>query len=182
LIATIEILLKRNPSTCCKEIVEEIKTSFQMTISKQLVHLIIKRLGYSFKRIRKRGQSKKKDQLIVEFKNAYKQIPAGTRIFAIDESGFDNRPLPIYGYALRGQQAILEYKPSTDRKHYSLLMGITNDGSKNYTIFDVSVNSYLFNEFIESLDVPEGSYILLDNASIHKSKYLKQMIEERNAS
>lgn len=182
MISLVKLLINKNPSICCKEIVEEIKIAFEVEISKQLVHLIIQRLGFSYKRIRKRGKSTKKIDLINEFKDRYKSLPNDTLIVSIDESGFDNRPLPIYGYALKGQQAILEYKSSIDRKHYTLLMAVFNNGFKQYKILETSVNSAIFYDFIKDLNLQKGTTILLDNASIHKSKNLKELVESKSCN
>lgn len=176
MISLVKLLINKNPSICCKEIVEEIKNAFEVEISKQLVHLIIQRLGFSYKRIRKRGKSNKKIDLINELKDKYKTLPNNTLIISIDESGFDNRPLPIYGYALKGQQA------STDRKHYTLLMAVFNNGFKQYKILETSVNSAIFYEFIKDLNLQKGTTILLDNASIHKSKNLKELVESKSCN
>jgi transposase len=87
--------------------------------------------------------------------------------------------LPIYGYAIKGQPAIMEYIASNNRKRYSLLMAITNKGNKYYEIFEESINGVKFQNFVKNLDVPKGSILLLDNASIHKTQAFKNTVEDK---
>lgn len=160
-----------NVSTTCLKIKVEVERAFDVKISKQLAHLALKKSGYTFKRIRKRGESKNKHTLYKSFQEKFLQaVKDHKMVVAIDESGFDHQPFPIYGYSLKGQQAILNYKPLNDRKRYSLIMATSCDGKKYYNITDSSVNGTVFSEFILNLPFPTNSVILLDNASIHKTK------------
>lgn len=138
--------------------------------------MILKRLNFSYKRIRKRGKSNKKEELKQIFLSKIKELNDQT-IISIDESGFDHHAFPIYGYSLKGKRAILTYKPSNDRKHHSLLMAISSKGGKHYQITSERVNSIAFVDFIKSLPLRPNTILLMDNASIHKSKALKDYLD-----
>ena len=146
LISFIQSLLLNNPSLNCKQLVSKVKETFNVSLSRQLIHNIVKkRLHFSFKRIRKRGKSPKKDSLIQDFKSTIlhlkNQFPSST-VYSIDESGFDHRVVPCYGYAPLGKPAILEYTPAVDKKRYTLLMSIGNDGSHYYKVVDKRFNFF----------------------------------------
>ena len=180
LVAFIKNIISSRPATSCPEIVAEINKVFGFLVSKQLVHLILQRLGFSFKRIRKRGKSKKKPEILATFIEYIKNLPSDTNIVAIDESGFNHFPSPIYGYSLKGQPAIVEFVPSNDRVRYSLLMAISKTGQIEYSISSQNVTGDIYNKFIDKLQCSHGSILLMDNASIHKTKILKEIITEKN--
>jgi len=182
LVIFVQQLVNKDPSLKCSQLVILINDHFQLSVSRQLVHLVLKRLNYSYKRIRKRGISTKKQLLQEAFLRKFYNLPNDSNIISIDESGFDQRPIPIYGYSLKGKQAICNYNPSMERRRHSLLMAISNKGYQHYSIVKESVKSSTFQKFIESLDLPKGSYLLMDNASIHKSVFLKLYLQSKDCN
>lgn len=141
---------------------------FGICISRQLAHVIVKRLGFTYKRTRKRGILPAKRGCCNDFFQA--MIRHRDNIVAIDESGFDQRPVPIYGYTKAGQPAIVEWKPSSDRRRLNLLMCIHVDGSCTKVVHDKPINSQTFVDFVRGMPYKPGTAMLLDNASIHKTK------------
>ncbi len=83
-----------------------------MYSSRQLVCILIKQTNLSYKRIRTRGTSKRKEELVHSFVSRYKNIQKDVKIVSIDESGFDQRAHPIYGYAQKGKKAIVTHSLS----------------------------------------------------------------------
>lgn len=176
LVAFIKNYVLNNPATTSVDVASQVHQHFGFSISKQLVHLIFQRLGFSFKRIRKRGKSAKKTLLQHQFIERITTLSSNVNIVAIDESGFDHFPVPIYGYAPKGQPAVVEYIPSSDRTRYSLLMAISKSGESYCHLENSMVNGNIFNTFIESLPCSPGTVLLMDNASIHKTKQFKETI------
>jgi len=168
--------LHDDPCITCPYICAEIIKIFGFSVSRQLVHNIIRSLNFTYKRARTRGTSLQKESLVIRFKEVYKQIPEFTKIVSIDESGFDQRAHQVYGYAKRGEQLIINAPYNKDRKRYSLLLSIGNDGSKHFQIRKQSIDGQYFKNFIEKLPYEKGTYILLDNASIHKTQDLRAVV------
>lgn len=177
----IQQLIFSNPSLKCIDIAQKVNKVFNTQISRQLVHIVLKKLNFSYKRIRKRGKSAKKSELTKTFINTMVSVPNNVEVISIDESGFDQRAHPLYGYAPKGKQAILEYDTSNDRNHYSLIMAISSKGTKRFCIQKDTVDSNTFYDFIRSIRIPKHAVVIMDNASIHKSKITKQLIESRKA-
>jgi len=178
------ILLKisEKPYMTCKEICALIYQHFNINVSKQLVHLIIKQSNMSYKRIRKRGASKHKQERIKDFVKQINELPKDSILVSIDESGFDHHAYPVYGYGKKGTQVVLEYPVSNDRKHYSLILAVSNNGDKQFVIKTSYVDSKQFNEFINGLTFPKNSVLLMDNASIHRTKELKEVLNFKEYS
>jgi len=175
LVAFVKNLIVQDPTITCTKIVKTIHTSMDMIVSRQLVHLILRKLDYTYKRVRKRGKSAQKETKVQDFIKTFMALSGQTTIVSVDESGFDHRCVPIYGYSPRGTQTVLEYKPSNNRKRYNLLMAITNTNEHVTKVMDVNVTSEPFADFIDRLDVPTGSVILLDNASIHRTDLVRKV-------
>ena len=85
-----------NPCLTCPLLCAQIESEFGFSISRQLVHLILKQNNFSFKRIRKRGFSKQKEEKTKTFIEQFKQNNKhSTTIISIDESGFEKGGLQL---------------------------------------------------------------------------------------
>lgn len=168
-------------STCLSsiQVVEHIHRAFDVSVSRQLAHLLIKRLGFSYKRTRKRGVSARKDAVTPTFLSAFAQALQTGTVVAIDESGFDQRPAPAYGYAPKGVPAIVRWRPSSDRSRHNLVMAIHASGAVHRLIQDSAVNGPTFSGFVAGLPFARGTVLLLDNASIHKTSAVKQAMADK---
>lgn len=167
------------PTYSCREFVVKIEQDLNIKISRQLINLIIKkRLNYTYKKIKNRCFSKNKELKVKEFINQFKNIKNNSLIVSIDESGFDKRPKQVYGYNLKGKRLFINYKNYSVDK-YSLLLAISNNGKKEFIIEKNYINNEIFGKFINSLNFPENTYFLLDNASIHKTKKVLEIFKNK---
>lgn len=173
LIACVVMLLESQPATTCPMIVAHIHNVLGIKISRQLAHVVVKKSGHSWKRTRKRGVSSRTSQVMIPFLDAFRSTLKTGSIVAVDESGFDARCSPVYGYAPRGRPAIVKWKPISNRKRYSLLMAVHADGRSSRQLHSKTVNSTTFSEFICQLPFPRGTTLLLDNASIHRTHLVR---------
>lgn len=166
--------------TTCTEIAKCIHEKFSISVSRQLVHVIVKSLGFSFKRTRQRGYSLKKRELETTFLTNFRDsLDKDVSIVSIDESGFDCRRNSVYGYSPKGKPCIIEYNTCSQRKRVSLLMAVQDDGSNQYDLVTNNVSSIQYADFISRLNVRENSILLMDNASIHKSAIVREAIKRK---
>ena len=177
LIEVIRIFMQSHPVALCPEVVSHVRETMGISISRQLVHQILKtRLGMSFKRTRKRGRSKLRDRFDFQaFFAAFNEAYSKNSIVAIDESGFDQRAIPLYAYAPRGVPAIVEWTTCTDHQRYNLLMSIHQSGLSNRLVYSKPTNGNVFADFLETLPYRRGTTLLLDNASIHKTRRVHEV-------
>lgn len=70
-------------------------------------------------------------------------------------------------------------KPFKRGKKYSLLGAVSLEGFENIWEMEGTINSDVFCRFIEDLllKIPSGSYLVLDNARIHQTEELKEIVE-----
>ena len=101
-------------------------------------------------------------------------------IVYLDESGFERTTHRAYGWGLRGKKVYGERsgnkRPRTSlisaRQGKRLLAPILFEGSTNAVLFNYWLKSHLFAE------LTQGSTIIMDNATFHKTAATKQLIEQ----
>lgn len=118
----------------------------------------------------------------MEFLTAYSEAMERGSVVSVDESGFDQRCRPVYGYSPSGTQAIVEVLPCKDRKRYNLIMAIHPSGTHHAVLRDQSTTGSAFADFITRMPFPKGSTVLLDGAAIHKTAEVRQAAEKRGYS
>jgi len=176
----ISLLIIQNPCANCTFLRMEINKHFGFNISRQLVHLIVQKCNFTFKRIRTRGTSKAKESKTKEFIASFREIDLdNTTIVSIDESGFDQRAHQVYGYSLKGHPAILTAPYCKDRKRYNLLLAISSCGKKYFKIYTQSITSEIYSNFINELPFPKQSVLLMDNARFHKTQLVHESINNK---
>ena len=96
----------------------------------------------------------------------------------LDESGFNHFLCREYGRNIRGQQV----KGEVSGKRFvreSILAGLSQKKMIAPMYFQGTCDTVLFNTWLEQVLIPEleeGQVLILDNASIHKSKRSKELI------
>jgi len=100
----------------------------------------------------------------------------------LDESGFNGKENFRYrAWATRGEK--VHDKVTGNRfKRESLLLAQSGDYQKFYApyIFDGTCNTELFNAWLKQMllkELPSNQVIIMDNASIHKNKRTRDLIE-----
>lgn len=188
MIHLIQHIIREHPATPACHLKLKIQQVLGICVSRQLVSVILrKRLNCSWKRIRKRGPrgSGWSDDKISDFKTRFMQAYNSGCLSSWDESSFDQRSHAIYGYATRGDRAILNVpacKSGVSKNHHSLLMSLHMDGSRHSIILQGSVKSEHFAHFIESAPFPPGTVILLDNHSMHKTQLVRNAVQKQQYS
>ena len=113
-----------------------------------------------------------------EYKEIIKDIPSEKLVY-IDESGIEERIVKDKGWGEKSQK--LSAKKSG--KYYersNIIAGYVNKNIIAPFVFYSSCNTRLFEAWVEQFLIKElqpGQYVVLDNASFHKSKRTKELIE-----
>jgi transposase len=101
-----------HPFTALADLRQLIKDTLQLSVSKELVRTIIKKLGFSKKKAKRFGTSpdlESKTAAFIARRDAL--LAEGRRFYSIDETSFGRNGPATYGYALRGQPLLLRKKP-----------------------------------------------------------------------
>jgi transposase len=104
-------------------------------------------------------------------------------IIVIDESGANLGMVTDYSRAIGGDRAKAP-KPFDKGEQFSIIGAISMTGIVAMMYVELSVNADIFLGYIEQLLLPKikpGQYVIMDNASIHKSDEITAMIKNVGA-
>jgi transposase len=167
-----------HPFTALADLRQLIKDTLQLSVSKELVRTIIKKLGFSKKKAKRFGTSpdlESKTAAFIARRDAL--LAEGRRFYSIDETSFGRNGPATYGYALRGQPLLLRKKPEKSVTQTAICC-VTDDAITGVDVFPGSANTSKILSFVASLNLPKGSVLLLDNVSFHHALTFKKMCEE----
>jgi transposase len=114
----------------------------------------------------------------------YPQIAAqakaeGAEIYWGDQTGVNNQPNAVRGYAPRGETP--EIKQMSKRFGSSMMSAVSNRGSSRWMVYKGALDARLLIRFLERLvRSMQGRkvYLILDNLRVHHSKPVKQWLEQ----
>ena len=101
-------------------------------------------------------------------------------IIFIDESGFRGEWLRTYGWSIRGQRCHGQYDWHM-RNTTNAIGALLNGRLFAIGLFECSINSRIFEAWIEQVLLPElseNSILVMDNAAFHKRESTKELIED----
>jgi transposase len=161
----LKCLVSKHPTLSQVEMSEKLKETFGIYFSRQCIKCALTKLGFSRKKISKRGIVNKEthDKRLQEFRNNF-----NGDLIAVDEVGFDFRVAPTYGYSKSGTKCVVK-SLSKKRQRLSMILAIDQKGAYFYHFHKTTVKSNHFENFIASLPW-KNHKIVLDNASIHKTR------------
>ena len=158
-----------DPFITIKELKSIIKNKTYIRISDKTLSKYIHHLHFSKKKVYHKcnKMDKNKEEIYKNKINELRKDENNVFIF-IDESYFSEKVLPRYGYSKKGKRLQTSYFPST-WKQKSLLCAVYSNGIIKYNIYDNSINTKIFETFINQLHIQENEFILLDNVAFHRA-------------
>ena len=113
-----------------------------------------------------------------EYQELIKDIPKEKLVY-IDESGIEMNLCKDRGWSKRGEK-LLGKKSGKYYERTNIIAGYVNRKSLAPMIFNGSCNTQLIEAWVEQFLIKElkpGQVVIMDNASFHKSKKIKDLIE-----
>jgi len=153
------------------QLASKIFIEFKMTVSTSSLSRYLKKLRWSFKRVRKKTKTLKNTETVLNtFRDNIKAIGCGN-ILSLDEVGFQLDMIPHSGWSKKGERCIF----STDRrgrKNYSAIFIISTLNVISYQVFDHAITIDTFKAFLNNLNIVDvmNKTLVLDNLRIHHSK------------
>lgn len=105
---------------------------------------------------------------------------SGSRIFYVDETGFRNDLVPVYGYS-RKEQRLMSTAPKRTYKNKSMTLAISESGIGTTMLVDGPMNGERFCAFLELMDLKVSNVIVMDNVSFHKTRQVKNLLARLGA-
>ena len=151
--------------TFLDEIVKYAMTQYSVAISRSTASNILTRNGLTRKRGTRVNLKYKPDkgmQYLERIRCLYSPM-----IASMDEMSVMLNLAPLYGYAPRGERAVIP-QPSRREVSFMLMLCISPIGVLYWTLRTGSINSEVFCDFLRKM--PDGLTLMLDNAPIHHAK------------
>lgn len=99
----------------------------------------------------------------------------------LDESSINQSVSRDYGYALRGKKIVGKVKGKRTKK-LNIIAGLYRKEMIAPFTYEGNMDTLLFNDYLAKILLPtleKGNIIIMDNASYHKSKETREIIEEK---
>jgi transposase len=174
-VESIRLGIENDPFISIRYLQQKAKEVLNVTVSRELVRIAIKRLGLSKKKAKFHGCPKTLPEKTREFLETRQRfIDEGRDFVSMDETSFGRNWPDKKGYAPRGKPLYIVKKQATVKTVSVLACASKKGWVGTMKKFD-SFNTESFMTFIESLNLSQGTVVLLDNVSFHHSKVVKAL-------
>lgn len=162
---------EQNPFASAKDAVEHLK-DHGVHVSTSTVYRNLRANGYSYKLAQSTRShvGERPEHPFFSFNDVYSSS------MSVDECSFSLTEPPRRGWSRKG--ARVKKGKAHKGKRLSLLMAIDCDGVVDHMTVTGGVNASKFVEFVDRL--PCGRPVILDNASIHKARVVKDAMARRH--
>lgn len=169
-----------NPLANCRQLKELISSTLSIVVSKELIRTILRNNNFTKKKARFYGEPKNLNEKINIFLAKREIFKTQNKTFvSVDETSFNRNNTSIYGYSLKGNKIFIRKNvPRITSK--TAICCISDNKIILNQIIEGSINKNIFLNFIESLNLSSNHVLLLDNASIHHSKLIKNYCMSKN--
>lgn len=176
IIECVKTAIACDPFTSNSKLVQIIEKTVNVKVSRELVRIAIKNNGITKKKARFYGRPHNiavdTDNFILQRQKAIRE---NKLIISIDETSFGRHGRSVYGYTPKGIPLYVKKNNGPRITTTSALVCVSQYGDIFYTKKPGSYKSVDFIEGLRSFNIPKGSVILLDNASIHKTKLVQDL-------
>lgn len=161
--------LLANPFLTSKQLTALIPHTLGFTMSVSSMRTCIRKAGFTYKKSRYIVCKDGLDEQRKAFATRVTCDVDPSAVISIDESSIEYESPPLRGYAKRGQRLQCKTK-NFHTKKWSILMATSSKGVLNSWLIDGSINSEVFAKFVDTLQGSGFQHLMMDNASIHKTK------------
>lgn len=191
-VAFIKEMIDENCAITLEDMRARLFTARNKTVSTSTIGRAIDGFHYTFKRLDLVAERANDPELVaqrVEFANEMRvMLHERARFFFIDETGFQISMRQFYGRSPVNMPARLEV-PRLRSKNFTVVAAMSKTCLFHFTVLDGPCNGAIFLEYIGELidyiktqvlthDGNESAYLIMDNASIHKTRDIRQRLED----
>lgn len=163
-------------------IVEDVKNiileTFKVSVSLEFVRKYIIGLGFTRKKARYYSETKNYEEKLNNFLSTREQYVKEERKFvSIDETSFGRNCIITHGRSKKGER--LYIKNSKQVRNESVLSAVSLGDKIKTTKKYGSYDTESFCNFLNSLDYPKKTVLIMDNVSFHHTKKVKEIINHK---
>ena len=172
--------LKIDPFTSLAVLRHKVKDAFGFEVSKELIRVVIKRLGLTKKKAKFFSRPDNLYEKTTSFISQRERLKEEGRTFvSIDETSFGRHTRDVFGYSPKGELLVVPRLRPRVTTISALCLIQQGKGDIYFNIRQGSFNTHTFVEFLENLDCPTDTVIILDNVAFHHSKKVKTLAASR---
>jgi transposase len=169
-----------NPLESLRTLKGRIAEATGETVSHELIRTVIRRLGFTHKKVRFHNRPDHVPKLTSDFVAARDALWKQGRCFvSIDETSFGRNGRPVMGYAPRGTPLYMVRKGSPYTQNTSAVACVSDAGLVHVEMKKGSYKTDTFCQFLGSLLLPLDTVILLDNVKFHHSASVRTLAAEK---
>lgn len=174
----IRCFVKTHPYCSHTEVARAIHEVFAFKPSRQLASVAIKELNFSKVKVRMRMKPPLQREPSIEKKQDIFSSLSVDNTICVDETTFQVNMSPRTGYTEKGYRLYRQHVLHRVNKRVCVcaISPVSGVFSK---LYDRNVNGNIFAQFISDLPFPNGTNIILDNASIHKTQTVVAAAERK---
>lgn len=179
IITCVRAYVSTHPFVTCTQLRHLILELTGVRLSRQLAAVAIRKAGLSRMRARNKAvpSVQRRDDRIRTFRDSIEGVAIEDMLF-VDEVGFRDNVVPLYGYAKRGTR-LRVLSQSGGWKHASVAVAIDCHGVVLYEQQVAAFNTASFLEFIQRLPLRTGQVIVMDNVRFHHSEEVQLYLAEK---
>jgi transposase len=171
----INIYIIAHPICTVEDVKNIILETFKITVSLEFVRKYILGLGFTRKKARYYSETKNYQEKLNNFLNIREQYVKEKRKFvSIDETSFGRNCVVTHGRSKKGER--LYIKNSKQERNESVLSAVSIGDKIKTTKKYGSYDTESFCNFLNSLDYPNKTVIIMDNVSFHHTKKVKEIV------
>lgn len=167
-----------------KAVAQLLDKRFGLKLPVRTMGLYLKRWGFTPQKPLKKAYEQRPKEVKAWLEQKYPQIAAqakaeGAEIYWGDQTGVNNQPNAVRGYAPRGETP--EIKQMSKRFGSSMMSAVSNRGSSRWMVYKGALDARLLIRFLERLvRSMQGRkvYLILDNLRVHHSRPVKEWLEQ----
>jgi transposase len=165
---TIKRILTSNPFATASVVADHLRCECNLKRSRHSVSRYIRQVGYSKKKAYRIVHANHDHDTIQQFCNNYSAAENG--LICIDETGFYVGETFSSGYAPIGKRLNVPKGKTLRCSKFSVIMAVSCQGIVHYDVLDHNCKKSDFLRFLQGLNAPTGSTLLMDNIPFHRSK------------
>jgi len=181
--------IKANKTTTITDLMILLNEKFKTKFSRSHINSVIRDLNITLKRTKKRHEPESRYNKPIDIKKElkvfYKEISKYSidDIISIDETSLNTDETRKYCYEDIGKRCVIKTTDQVVFKKYTGIFAISSKGVIGYEIYDKGgIDSERLIKFLEKFVTSKyrNKLIVLDNASSHRNKNVKDKILENN--
>lgn len=177
--------LEINTKRTVKEIVSYIEANYKIKFSVVGATKLLHRLGFSYKKpkvVPGKADLVKQKIFVEEYKKLKEKLSLSDQIYFADSTHPEHNTKPSYGWILKGKLNDKIVKTNSGRERLNLTGAISLSNKNGVFLEQKTINSDSIIKLLKKLQLkqPQGKiYLILDNASYHHSKVVRNYIKHK---